>query len=92
MSSTDTYVDGGGVLKDQPLTAGSVIRFVIDPEDRERDITVHVVPGAGVMVKGMWNPIITHPMQSTQVMVTTLQHTGYQGQSRVMSYPQDGAS
>jgi alkyl hydroperoxide reductase subunit AhpC len=58
MSSTDTYVDGGGVLKDQPLTAGSRIRFVLDPEDRSKDVVAYIENGA-LHVRGCYRMLDT---------------------------------
>lgn len=70
MSDTDTFVDGGGVLDDQPLPEGSIVRFVIDPGDRQRDITV-VLRDGDLKVLGPYRPLISRQLHPNVISVTT---------------------
>lgn len=72
---TDTFIDGDGALKDQPLTPGARIRFVPDPGNRERDISVRLVHREDgtteLEVAGMWRPLVVRQIQPNRVTVQT---------------------
>jgi hypothetical protein len=67
---TDTWIDGLGVRADEPLPDGTRIRFRIDPENPERDITVLVEKGR-IHITGMNRPLIIEPVTATWVAVLT---------------------
>lgn len=71
---TDTYEDGGGVLKDQPLTKGTIIRFVPDPNDRARDITVSLSDGE-VRVSGSYRRLVVRQVQPHVISISTPEAT-----------------
>lgn len=50
---TDTWIDGSGVVADEPLPEGAWIRFVLDPEIREKDVVAYV-QGGKLHVVGPW--------------------------------------
>jgi hypothetical protein len=67
---TDTWIDGGGVLPDRPLDAGSRIRFspTGDPSD---DIVAYVQDGA-LHVRGMWKMIDIRQVAVNSLDVVTM--------------------
>ena len=67
---TDTYIDGGGVVPDAPLPAGSFIRFspTGDPKD---DITVHVENG-GLTVAGQYRELSIGPRAMNIVRIRSV--------------------
>lgn len=67
---SDTYIDGGGVYADQPLGNGAIVRFVVDPEDRQRDVTVQIRDGL-LRVAGVNRPVAFWSPVPNVVTVTT---------------------
>jgi hypothetical protein len=67
---TDTFIDGGGAVADEPLPEGTWIRFVLDPSNRERDLRVRVLDGQ-VMIHGMWRPVVVRQTSPILARATT---------------------
>ena len=68
---TDTYIDGGGVVPDAPLPAGTRIRFVLDASLRDNDVVVHVQNGK-LHVRGVNRPLDTEQVAVNALDVITL--------------------
>jgi hypothetical protein len=71
---SDIYVDGGGVLKDQPLTPGSHILFVLDPRDRSKDVVAYVHDGM-LHVHGCYLKIAVEQVAVNAVDLRTVRPT-----------------
>jgi hypothetical protein len=67
---TDTYIDGGGVVPDAPLPAGTRIRFSPTGDPRD-DITVHVENGA-LTIAGQYRQLAVHPRAMNIVRVISV--------------------
>lgn len=68
---TDTFIDGGGVIPDAPLPAGTWIRFILDPALRDNDIIAHVQDGK-LHVRGVYRPLDTEQTAVNALDVVTL--------------------
>jgi hypothetical protein len=74
--TTDTFIDGLGTIEDQPLPAGVTIRFVIDPRNRQRDITVRTTADGSLMIYGMYRPLVIEPGSVNHIFVSTATRFG----------------
>lgn len=63
---TDTFLDGGGVLSDRELPAGTRLRFRPDPEHPELDLTAWVENGV-LVVAGPWSVVSAWLRSSNRV-------------------------
>jgi hypothetical protein len=66
---TDVYLDGCGVLPDQPLPVGSRIRFRLC-DDAGRDVTAHVANGV-LHVQGFRLPVDVGVCTAAHVTIQT---------------------
>lgn len=66
---TDTWVDGCGVIADQPLGDGVRVRFRLDT-DPLHDVTARVADGR-LHVAGMNSPLTIEPIEPHRLTVTT---------------------
>lgn len=64
---TDTFIDGCGVVKDQPLPEGTRLRLC-PTEDPSEDVTVFVFDGA-VHLVGQYSPLDSCPTARNRVAV-----------------------
>jgi hypothetical protein len=69
--SSDVFVDGLGVVADEPLPEGTRIRFRIDPADPGRDLTAHVEHGQ-LLVSGFRYPVAFARVTPAVVAVRTV--------------------
>ena len=81
---TDTYLDGGGVLADQPLPHGAWIRY--NPGTPDTAITVHTDDG-GLRITGHYRPLCVERVAGNEVRVTS--GTGGTGSASPDDAPDD---
>lgn len=68
---SDVFLDGLGVLRDEPLPDGARLRFRIDPADPGRDLTAHV-EGGRLVVSGFRHRIAVAMQSPVTVTVVTV--------------------
>jgi hypothetical protein len=66
---SDTYIDGCGVVADEPIGEGTRIRFKLE-ENRQNDISVYVEDGV-LHILGQYRPLVVVKVEPNHIDVTT---------------------
>lgn len=69
MPTDDTYIDGCGVLPDEPIGTGTRIRFRLT-EDPQQDVSVYLHGGV-LHIAGQYRPVRVLRLEENHVDITT---------------------